>query len=91
MRCPMEHLTKAIQLMPMPNNCGLLRDRGRIGSVEGVVFNVRRPNILPRKHRVAGVGFSSTLSVQQFKNYGQSSKKKLIGTTNCVRFAGRGQ
>ncbi|XP_062710697.1 uncharacterized protein LOC134288826 [Aedes albopictus] len=40
------------QLMPMLDNRGLLRERGRIGSGEGVEFNVRHPIILPRKHRV---------------------------------------
>ncbi|XP_062538389.1 uncharacterized protein LOC134206677 [Armigeres subalbatus] len=40
------------QLMPMLDNSGLLRERGRIGSVEDVGYNVRHPIILPRKHRV---------------------------------------
>ncbi|XP_062706457.1 uncharacterized protein LOC134287734 [Aedes albopictus] len=39
------------QLLPMLDNGGLLRERGRIGSAEDIPFNVRHPIILPRNHR----------------------------------------
>ncbi|XP_062533692.1 uncharacterized protein LOC134202689, partial [Armigeres subalbatus] len=40
------------RLLPILDNHGLLRERGRIGAAENVAFNVRHPIILPRKHPV---------------------------------------
>ncbi|XP_062534365.1 uncharacterized protein LOC134203524 [Armigeres subalbatus] len=43
------------RLMPMLDNNGLLRERSRIGAVEGVCYEVRHPVILPRGHRVTNL------------------------------------
>ncbi|XP_062539124.1 uncharacterized protein LOC134207415 [Armigeres subalbatus] len=40
------------RLMPILDDNGLLRERGRIDAIEDVDYNVRHPVILPRKHPV---------------------------------------
>ncbi|XP_062703570.1 uncharacterized protein LOC134286025 [Aedes albopictus] len=40
------------RLIPFLDDSGLLRERGRIGAVEGVSYSVRHPIILPRNHHV---------------------------------------
>ncbi|XP_062711745.1 uncharacterized protein LOC134289626 [Aedes albopictus] len=40
------------RLMPMLDNNGLLRERGRIGAVDTISYHVRHPIILPSKHQV---------------------------------------
>ncbi|XP_062700056.1 uncharacterized protein LOC134284792, partial [Aedes albopictus] len=40
------------RLMPMLDNVGVLRERGRISAAKDVCYNVQHPVILPRNHRV---------------------------------------
>ena len=49
--------------VPMLDECGLLRERDRIGAVKNVSVSVRHPIILPRRHRV------TELLIQRYHRY----------------------